>query len=252
MIVPHNSFGKMRYADLDVEQGVEHIADMVNSKRKGYCCIPNLHQCVLTQTNGLLARANANADLVMSDSRVLSAAMAMSRGKAPMTVERGDRILMRIIEQLDSGTGLALVGDTEETLENLATLLHSIAPNLEVVFTFSPRHSENVVELDLNLCRKINASGAGFVAVGMGCPKQEIWMYNYSEHLDAYLIGVGAAFSYLTGRIKSAPRFVHQIGFEWVVRILADPKRMFRRNAETFFPFVLLWFKEVYLNLRKG
>jgi N-acetylglucosaminyldiphosphoundecaprenol N-acetyl-beta-D-mannosaminyltransferase len=77
---------------------------------------------------------------------------------------------------------------------------------------------------------RINDSGADLVWVGLGAPKQERWMYRHRSSLRApVLLGVGAAFDFHAGLKKQAPRWLQRSGFEWLFRLLTEPRRLWRR-----------------------
>jgi exopolysaccharide biosynthesis WecB/TagA/CpsF family protein len=76
---------------------------------------------------------------------------------------------------------------------------------------------------------RIRASGARIVFVGMGCPRQEWWMYHMREQLELPLLGVGAAFDFHAGAIKQAPRWMQARGLEWLYRLSREPRRLSRR-----------------------
>jgi N-acetylglucosaminyldiphosphoundecaprenol N-acetyl-beta-D-mannosaminyltransferase len=76
----------------------------------------------------------------------------------------------------------------------------------------------------------INESGADIVWVGLGLPKQERWMYEHREALNApVLVGVGAAFKFMSGQVNRAPSWVGDHGFEWLWRFIQEPRRVWRR-----------------------
>ena len=76
----------------------------------------------------------------------------------------------------------------------------------------------------------INRSGASILLVAFGAPLQEIWIDRYREHLrPGILLGVGGLFDFYSGNIRRAPRWIREIGFEWVYRIMQEPGRMWRR-----------------------
>ena len=77
---------------------------------------------------------------------------------------------------------------------------------------------------------RLNASGAQVVWVGLGSPKQDLWMAEHRARLEApVLIGVGAAFDFFAGSQKQAPRCMQRSGLEWLFRLLAEPRRLWRR-----------------------
>jgi len=76
----------------------------------------------------------------------------------------------------------------------------------------------------------LNRSGAQIVWVGLGSPKQDLWMFQHRHRLSApILIGVGAAFDFYAGRIRQAPRWMQRSGLEWLFRLGSEPGRLWRR-----------------------
>ena len=73
---------------------------------------------------------------------------------------------------------------------------------------------------------EINASGARFIFVGLGCPKQEEWMIEHRDRIPAVLLAVGAAFDFLAGTKPQAPRWMMRSGLEWVFRLACEPRRL--------------------------
>ena len=103
----------------------------------------------------------------------------------------------------------------------------------------TPQEDENVVQ-------SIRAASPDIVWVGLGTPKQERWMAAHLERLGVpALVGVGAAFDFLSGRKPQAPRWVQRSGLEWLFRLATEPRRLWRRYAE--YPrFALLVARELW------
>ena len=121
-------------------------------------------------------------------------------------------------------------GDTEETLGALTKRLEEKLPLLQVVGAHSPPFRPLTPEEDEAEIRSINESGADVVWVGLGLPKQERWMFKHRDRLEApVVVGVGAAFKFLSGRVKRAPSWVGDHGLEWAWRFLQEPQRVWRR-----------------------
>lgn len=93
---------------------------------------------------------------------------------------------------------------------------------------------------------RINTSGAGIIFIGLGCPKQEKWMASHRGRINAVMVGVGAAFDYHAGIIRRAPRWMQDIGLEWLHRLCSEPRRLWKRYLITNTIFVVLaarqWF----------
>lgn len=123
-----------------------------------------------------------------------------------------------------------LYGSTPETLTQLQQKLEMIAPDAEVVGSFSPPFRDMTpVESD-GAMEAIRASGADVVWVGLGMPKQELWMHRIRPELPGIaLVGVGAAFDFLAGTKKQAPAWMQKAGLEWLFRLIQEPRRLWRR-----------------------
>ncbi|KKK54161.1 hypothetical protein LCGC14_3087540, partial [marine sediment metagenome] len=87
---------------------------------------------------------------------------------------------------------------------------------------------------------RINRSGVRILFVGLGCPKQELWMADHAGRLGAVMLGVGAAFDFIAGRKKQAPTWMQRAGLEWLFRLWSEPRRLFRRYVYHNPRFVVL------------
>ncbi len=102
-------------------------------------------------------------------------------------------------------------------------------------------------ELGVAPIPRMNASGAGFVFVGLGCPKQENWMAEHRGRVNAVMVGVGVAFDSHAGVVSRAPAWMRANGLEWLHRLASEPRRLWRRYLVTNTLFILgavrqLWF----------
>ena len=130
----------------------------------------------------------------------------------------------------ERGYGVFFYGDTAETLEALTLRLEDRFPELKIVGVHSPPFRPLTQEEDAQEVGKINKSGADIVWVGLGLPKQERWMFEHRDKLNAaVLVGVGAAFKFLSGQVERAPAWVGDRGFEWLWRFMREPQRVWRR-----------------------
>ena len=101
---------------------------------------------------------------------------------------------------------------------------------IQVVGTYCPPFRPLTEEEDREVVALINASGADVVWVGLSTPKQERWMHQHRNKLKVPLmLGVGAAFDLNSGRLQQAPKWMRENGLEWLFRLMAEPKRLWRR-----------------------
>jgi N-acetylglucosaminyldiphosphoundecaprenol N-acetyl-beta-D-mannosaminyltransferase len=128
------------------------------------------------------------------------------------------------------GYGQYYLGGGEGVAEALGREMQRRFPGLPVTGTLCPPfHTLTAAEED-ELVRAVNASDADIVWVGLGSPKQDLWMQRFRPRLTApLLIGVGAAFDFFTGRQKQAPRWMQRSGLEWAFRLAHEPRRLWRR-----------------------
>ncbi len=113
---------------------------------------------------------------------------------------------------------------------HLAEALVARFPDLRIAGTHSPPFRPMTEQEDAEIVRAINESGADIVWVGLGSPKQEQWMAAHRDRLDVpVLVGVGAAFDWLSGQKKRAPMWMQKCGLEWLHRLISEPRRLWRR-----------------------
>ena len=112
-----------------------------------------------------------------------------------------------------------LYGSTAATLAALQARLAAVFPGLTFAGAESPPFRPMTAEEDAATAQRINASSAGIVFVGLGCPKQENWMARQRGHVNAVMIGVGAAFDFHAGVVKRAPQWMRDNGLEWLHRL---------------------------------
>jgi len=122
-------------------------------------------------------------------------------------------------------------GDTEATLSALQTSIKNDYPEHEVAGVFSPPFRPLTPEEDEAAIDRINAAKPDVLWVGLGMPKQDIWIYERLHRLKVPVaIGVGAAFSFVAGTVPRCPEWIGRSGFEWVYRFYKEPKKLWRRD----------------------
>jgi len=132
-----------------------------------------------------------------------------------------------------------LFGGTEEALAALQRNLRAEFPALVIAGAISPPFRPITPEEDAAMVAQINASGARTVWVGLGCPKQEKWMLAHRGRVQAVMLGVGAAFDFISGTKARAPAWVQGLGLEWLHRLASEPGRLWKRYLVTNTLFVL-------------
>lgn len=122
-------------------------------------------------------------------------------------------------------------GDTDSTLLALQATLARDYPGHEIAGVFSPPFRRLTPEEDREIIERINAARPDVLWVGLGMPKQDIWIYERLDRLKVPVaIGVGAAFAFVAGTVPRCPEWMGRTGFEWVYRFLKEPKKLWRRD----------------------
>jgi N-acetylglucosaminyldiphosphoundecaprenol N-acetyl-beta-D-mannosaminyltransferase len=122
-------------------------------------------------------------------------------------------------------------GDTDYTLAELRKNLEEKYPGHIVAGVYSPPFRELTPGEDEEIVRMINDAKPDVIWIGLGLPKQDIWIYEHKDRLNAPVaVGVGAAFSFHAGTVKRAPEWIGNAGLEWLWRLLKEPRKLWRRD----------------------
>lgn len=208
-------------------------------------CFANVHMVMTAYDNPGYKRIINDADLVTPDGMPLVWTL---RRKGYPHQERvyGPTLTQKLLERLkDSGIPVGFLGSTPEVLGKLKDAVQTQYPGTNVVYSFSPPFRELTEEEDEELVNAINESGARILFVGLGCPKQEVWMHAHRGKVKAVMLGVGAAFDFIAGVKSQAPLWIQRLGMEWFYRLVTEPKRLWRRYFYNNPRFVVLVFRQL-------
>jgi len=173
-----------------------------------------------------------------------------SLAKAQPRVSGMELALALCAEAQTHGIIVSFYGSRAATLQALKVSLLEKFPSLKIGAMISPPFRALSTEELSSDIDALNAAGSGIVFVGLGCPKQEIWMHAHRDRINAVQVGIGAAFDFIAGTVKRPPAWMHGIGLEWLGRLLAEPRRLWRRYLVTNSLF-LLWLVSHALSSRR-
>ena len=142
----------------------------------------------------------------------------------------GPNLTLKVAQAFaESRLSIYLYGSKQETLSKFAQNLTQRFPGLKIA-GMEPSKFRRLSENErLELAERIKASGANAVFLGLGCPRQETWAYEYRNLLKLPILAVGAAFDFHAGILPQAPQMMQDWGFEWLYRLLQEPKRLWQR-----------------------
>ncbi len=142
----------------------------------------------------------------------------------------GPTLTVCVCEEAEKlGIPVYLYGSTSEVVANLRKALKIRFPRLSIVGA-EPSRFRRLTESEKSaLVGRIRESNAAIVFVGLGCPRQETWAYEYGQALDMPILAVGAAFDFIAGTVRQAPKWMRDRGLEWLFRLGMEPRRLWRR-----------------------
>lgn len=226
----------------NMEKTVNKIKDNLNdwSKNGKYICVSNVHTTVTASEDDSYKNIQNKAVIALPDGGPLS---KFSREKGYVGAARvtGPDLMQRILlESPENGWRHYFYGSTQETLDKLRKVIEERYPGTVICGMMSPPFRPLTMQEDAEVVKAINEADADFIWVGLGAPKQEVWMAAHEGRVKGLMIGVGAAFDYESGNIKRAPMWMQKRNLEWFYRLMQDPKRLFTRYLKTNTKY-LMW-----------
>ncbi len=225
-------------AAIHMEWLLEFTHKNIQALSGDYMCVANVHTTVTAYEDEAYKAVQNNGIMAIPDGGPLSA-VGRKRGHKEMSRTTGPSYMEEILRiSVEKGYRHFFYGSTKETLDKLKTVLSKQYPGLEIAGMYSPPFRPLTEAEDRQIIEHIDKSKADFIWVGLGAPKQEKWMADHQGKVEGFMVGVGAAFDYLAGNIKRAPKWMQKCNLEWFYRLLQDPKRLFGRYIRTNTKFI--------------
>ena len=228
-----NSFRVLRSTidAVQIDDVIETFDQWISSRtRSHYVALCNVHMVMEAYNSAYFSRALSSADLVAPDGMPLVWAGRRHGFRLQRRVYGPDLFLKFCQATAAKGYRHFLFGGHSGVPETVAARLTRICPGLQIAGTCSPPFREHTPAERSEMIAQINNSGVDVLWVALGCPKQEVWMYENRACLNVpVIVGVGQAFDLYAGRVSQAPRWTRDNGFEWAFRLFTNPRRLWRR-----------------------
>ncbi len=217
--------------NLTMDETMDAIDSLIKEDNCSYVVTPNVDHIVQLEKDEELKRVYENASLILTDGKPLI--WISNWYKTPIKEKiSGSDLFPRVCDlAAKKGYTMYLLGAAEGVADKAAKNLMNKYKGLNIVGTYSPPFGFEKDKLELKkIERQIQEVHPDILIVGLGCPKQEKYMYHHCKELDVPIsFGLGASIDFEAGNIKRAPRWMSEHGLEWLYRITQDPKRLAKR-----------------------
>lgn len=236
--IPTCNIMGVNIAAIDMNWLVEYIKVNIEKIKGAYICVANVHTTVTAYEDKNYCAVQNGGLMAIPDGGPLSS-VGRSRGHKNMARTTGPSLMTEIFKiSAEKGYRHFFYGSTEEVLGNLKTKLEENYPGIQIAGMYSPPFRPLTDEENVSVIQMINDSKPDFIWIGLGAPKQEIWMAEHQGKLDGLMIGVGAGFAYHADMLKRAPEWLQRSNLEWLYRLIQEPRRLFTRYFHTNLSFI--------------
>jgi N-acetylglucosaminyldiphosphoundecaprenol N-acetyl-beta-D-mannosaminyltransferase len=215
---------------VDYEYAVDTIVDAAAHHQPLAVSALAVHGVMTGLFDPVHTRRLNGLDLVVPDGQPVRAALWFLHRKKLSDRVYGPNLTLKVAQALsDRGLSIYLYGSRPEVLETLASNLQQQFPNL-IIAGKEPSKFRRLTESEqAAVVQRIQAAGADCVFLGLGCPRQEVWAYEYRDRLNIPILAVGAAFDFFAGNLPQAPKVLQDYSLEWLFRLIQEPKRLWYR-----------------------
>ena len=231
--------------NLTMQETLQAIDQLIQEDRNSYVVTPNVDHIVQLETDKELQDVYANASLILTDGKPLLWIAKLYGTQIKEKISGSDLFPLLCDMATKKGYKMFCLGAAEGVAAKAAENLKKRYSGLQVAGTYSPPYGFEKDALEIKkIAEMIKEAQPQILIVGLGCPKQEKFIWNNRENLNVPVsLGLGASFDFEAGNIKRAPRWMQNCGLEWLFRITQDPKRLFKRYIIDDMKIIKLIFK---------
>ena len=228
------TIGTLRFVAKNPEDAASFLCGLAKSRaelRRGFHVhLVNAYTVALADKNPDFQSVLCEPAINFPDGRPIAVVSRLTGHHPPLCQVRGPDLFENVMKsgRID-GVKHFLLGSTPEVLDKLEVSLKSRYEGVEIVGKESPPFRPMSAKEFSAQDKRIEASGAEIVWVGLGTPKQDLEVKRLAEALPVLAIAVGAAFDFSAGTLAVAPKWVQRMGIEWLHRLIKEPRRLWKR-----------------------
>jgi N-acetylglucosaminyldiphosphoundecaprenol N-acetyl-beta-D-mannosaminyltransferase len=208
----------------------------------------NAHCYNIAQKDKLYAEALHSSDVLLPDGISVIIAKRILQGNKLSKIAGADLFYYEMNRLNHSGGKCFFLGSKISTLELIKNKAKKEFPNVQVAYYSPPYVHEFSKKDNKKILQEINQFEPDVLFIGMTAPKQEKWAYlNYNEIISGHICSIGAVFDFYAGNINRAPKLMIKLGFEWLYRLIKEPKRLWPRYIIGNIVFIYSIFIECFL-----
>ncbi len=216
---------------VDLESALARVGSLLRRRQKGYVCAVSVHGVLEARRDPSVARAFADAAMVVPDGTPM-VWVGRLQGKRTMRQVTGPDLMHEIVSRLEfAGYSHFFYGGKQGVALELALTWMRRFPGTRVAGTYTPPFRDLTAAEEAKLIEVLKQTKPDVIWVGISTPRQERFMRRILPHLErGVMFGVGAAFDFHTGRVRDCAAWIKRIGFQWLHRLIQEPRRLWRRN----------------------
>jgi N-acetylglucosaminyldiphosphoundecaprenol N-acetyl-beta-D-mannosaminyltransferase len=235
---------------INMSLALDTIRDWIIGRKKNYICVTPAHSIMDAYHDPHFRDVLNRSGLTTPDGMAIVWLLKLAGYAGASRVYGPDLMLAAAEASLQHGWTHFLYGGAPGVADKLSEALQDRFPGLKVCGTYCPPFRPLTPAEDQGVVEIINSAQPDIVWVGISSPKQELWMAEHIHRLGSpVLVGVGAAFDFLSGAKKQAPRWIQRNGLEWLFRLASEPRRLWRRYIQ--YPYFALLVLAQWTGLRK-
>jgi len=226
---------------LDLAGTTSLILDMRRERRRGYLCIANTHTATLSLRDTQFRKVLDEASAVVADGVPVLWRVRGAGHREIGRVHGVDLIEITCAAGVDERLRHGFLGGLEGVADAMVSRLKERYRSIQIAGVWNPGAIRLGEKSQPQLIDEINASNCDVLWVGLGAPKQELWMAQHRLDLQAsVMVGVGQAFDIIAGRTSRPPAWMGSHGLEWLYRLVHEPRRLWKRYA--VYNSLFLWY----------